>query len=175
MLTELAEPGVMELLPVLAADESVIDFEWIRASPTATLMLGRAGEDLTGRSLRTFFEGSLGERLFEAYKFAIVSGRSEVAEVQVGDLSVLHRVHSAHDGVSVHMTSSSAMKRMAVAYQVVWLLVSTTEFQQASRVAAPGSAREPSMSPPSAEQGSATPSASAQYEHVSLVEMVRAS
>ncbi|MEO8921893.1 MAG: PAS domain-containing protein [Caldimonas sp.] len=162
MLTELAEPGVMELLPVLAADESVIDFEWIQASPTATLMLGRAGEDLTGRSLRTFFEDSFGERLFEAYKSAIVSGRSEVAKVQVGDLSVLHRVHSARDGVSVQMTSSSAVERMAVAYQAVWLLVSTTEFRQASRVAAPGSARESSMSLPSAEHRSATLSASAE-------------
>lgn len=161
MLTELAEPGAMELLPILAEDESVIDFEWRRASPTATLMLGCAGEDLTGQRLRTSLEGSLGERLFEAYKCAVISGRSEVAKVEVGDRSVLHRVHSAHDGVSVHLTCLSAMERMAVANQVVLFLVSTTESARASRVVAPGSVQELSMSPLSVVHASGTPSASA--------------
>ncbi len=141
VLTELAEPGFMELLPILAEDDSVIDFECKRASPTAALMLGRAGEDLTGRSLRNFVEGSLGERLFEACKSAFVSGRSEVAKVQVGELSVLHRVHATHDGVSIHMTCLSAMERMAVAQQVLLLLVPTTQSRLASRVPASGSAK----------------------------------
>lgn len=160
VLTELAEPGDMELLPILAEDESVIDFEWSRASPTATWMLGRAGEDLTGRRLRTFFEGDLGERLFEVYKCAVVSGRSEIAKVEVGDLSVMHRVFSKHDGVSVHMTCLSAMERMAAAGVVLLALMSTTGAPRASRVAAPSIARELSWPPPSAEHGSATPSAS---------------
>lgn len=52
VLEELAKPGNMELTPVFDMGGEVIDFMWLKASPTSTLAFGCTGEDLAGRLLK---------------------------------------------------------------------------------------------------------------------------
>jgi hypothetical protein len=118
--TELAEPGLMELVPIRDTQERIVDFEWTEATWMAANLLDRLGEDLAGRRLLEVMPGyQAGRRLFEAYR-KVATEAIDVAVIARSlhaktDSVVVHHVRSSPTGVTVVLTSPSAVARMHAA------------------------------------------------------------
>ena len=131
VLVELAEPGHMHLRPVLDDCRDVLDFTWLEASPTSTRAFGCAGEDLVGRSLRQVLaDCEMDPSVVVAYRLAFLEQRSRVAHIDGKDGMVLHQISSSRWGVTVKVTSQTAVERVLSAELVARQLESNGRVTQ---------------------------------------------
>ena len=118
ILSELAQPGFMQLAPVL-------DFRWLEASPTSTRTLECAGRDLVGRSLKQVLaECGIRLSIMSAYRSAFLDRCSRVERVEVKDGMALHQISPSPWGLTVKVTNQAAVERVLAAQRVVSLLES---------------------------------------------------
>jgi hypothetical protein len=120
VLGELAQPGHMALAAVFDDAGQVIDFTWQEASPTATLALGCAGEDLVGRALKqVLVECAIDASVFDSYRTVFLQQRAETLRVDGPDGVTLHAISPLPDGLTVEVTCIAAMDRVLAAQQAV--------------------------------------------------------
>lgn len=120
VLSELAEPGRMVLIPVVGREGRVGDFMWRRASPTVTLMLGCAGEDLSERTLtQVLGAGALRDALFETCHRAFLNRSPQTAAVTCGDWRGRLVAHPSSAGVTAVLTCALAIERVIAAQRVL--------------------------------------------------------
>lgn len=120
VLVELAQPGHMALAPVFDEDGQVIDFIWRAASPTSTLALGCAGEDLVGRTLKQVLaECAIDGSLFARYRVVFLQGQAQVLRVAGKDGVTVHTISPLPAGLTVEVTRVAAMNRVLAAQQAV--------------------------------------------------------
>ncbi len=116
VLSELAQPGHMELSPVRNRSGRVLDFEWRQSDPVATLTFGCAGEDMFGRRLRESFAGTpLVFPLFATFLRTLLSRRPQFVRVEAGDQSGMHHARPSSQGIKVIVTSMAAVERVIAA------------------------------------------------------------
>lgn len=124
VMTELAEPGLMELAPVRDSQLRIVDFEWAQATSMAANLLDRLSADLAGRRLLEVMPGyQAGRKLFEAYR-QVATDAMDLAVVARSlhgriDSVVVHQVSCSHVGVAVVLTSPSANARKSAAERAV--------------------------------------------------------
>lgn len=121
VLEELAQPGHMALAAVWGdGGGEVIDFTWQAASPTATLALGCAGEDLVGRRLRPVLVAcGVDAQVFATYRAVLLEQRAQTLGVDGQDGLTVHAVSPLPGGLSVEMTRVAALERVLAAQQAV--------------------------------------------------------
>lgn len=120
VLSELAEPGRMVLIPVVEREGRVVDFTWQWASPTVTLLLGCTGEDLSGRTLTQVLGASpLRNALFETCHRAFLDRSTQTAAVNGSDWQGRLDAHASAGGLTAVLTSSSAIDRFVAAQGVL--------------------------------------------------------
>lgn len=113
---ELAQPGHMALAPLLDRGGEVIDFTWQEASPTATLALGCAGEDLVGRTLQQVLgKCATGASVFDSYRAAFLQQQAQTLRVDGKDGFTVHCISPLPAGLAVEVTRVAAMDRMLAA------------------------------------------------------------
>ncbi len=116
VLTELAQPGHMVLAPVLDDGGDVIDFTWSQASPTCTLALGCAGEDLVGCKLKQVLgKCAIGASVFEGYRAVFLQQQAQMLRVEGKDGVTVHGISPMPDGLTVEVSSVAAMNQMLAA------------------------------------------------------------
>jgi hypothetical protein len=116
VLSELATPGVMVLMPIRRAS-AVVDFEWLLANHMAAFMLGRCGVNMVGRRLLEEFPGPVGRHVFETYSQAASCGTAQSVGCRTEPSSpiVHHRAHFAGRSVFVALTNLRAIARRRAA------------------------------------------------------------
>lgn len=124
LTTELAEPAIMELLPVLDASRQVVDFEWSVANHMAAHLLTGRDDDLTGRRLRDVVEDHPDARtLFDAYRNVAAHLMDSAVVVQRSGGRVrhvlVHRVSATDEGLAIVLSSPSAMSRQTLCAQAL--------------------------------------------------------
>lgn len=122
VLEELAQPGQMALAAVWGegGGGEVIDFTWQAASPTATLALGCAGEDLVGRRLRPVLVAcGVDARVFATYRAVLLEQRAQTLGVDGQDGLTVHAVSPLPGGLSVEVTRVAALQRVLAAQEAV--------------------------------------------------------
>jgi hypothetical protein len=116
VLTELAQPGHMALVPVLDDGGDVIDFTWRQASPTSTLALGCAGEDLVGRKLKQVLRKcAIDASVFDSYRAVFLQQRTQILRVDSKDGVTVHCISPLPAGLTVEVLCVAAMDRMLAA------------------------------------------------------------
>lgn len=120
VLSELAKPGVMALLPVRQAS-AVVDFKWLFANHMAAVLLGRCGCNMAGKRLLTEFPSQSGRAIFETYSMAASSGtaQSPGCRAERSSAFVVHRAHFAGNSVLVVLTNLRAVARARAAETAV--------------------------------------------------------
>lgn len=117
---EMAEPGRMMMIPVVEPEGRVGDFRCHCASPTVTWMLGCAGEDLSGRTLTQILGASpLRDTLFETCHQAFLNRLPQTAAVNGVEWRGSIDALPSSAGLTVVLTSSSAIERVIVAQRVL--------------------------------------------------------
>jgi hypothetical protein len=116
VMCELAEPGVMELTPVMGADLEVVDFEWVGATPMASHLMDCAGANLVGQRLLTIMDGHPDIRnVFDVYRSALKQVKELTVEYRsthgTRECVVSHEVKPSHGAISVVLKSSMAIDR----------------------------------------------------------------
>jgi len=116
--SELAEPGLMELVPIHDSRRQVIDFEWTAATRMASHLLTGLEDDLTGRRLLDVMaDHADAPMVFDAYRNVAAHCMASVVVVQrsgAGMVSAaVHRVHASREGIAVVLYSPSAVSREA--------------------------------------------------------------
>ncbi|MFT5934405.1 MAG: hypothetical protein ACI9M6_001455 [Hydrogenophaga sp.] len=121
LLEELAQPGHMALAAVWGdGGDEVIDFTWQAASPTATLALGCAGEDLVGRRLKPVLVAcAMDAKVFATYRAVFLEQRAQTLGVDGQDGLTVHAVSPLPGGLSVEVTLPAALERVLAAQQAV--------------------------------------------------------
>ena len=123
VLAELAAPCQMELAPVRDPQGRLVDFQWRSADPLAALTLGLPGTELSGQSLlRLLWRKALGATLFQTYELAVRRDQAQVIRLRVGDWSGMHRVRPTEHGITVVLTSSSAVLKVIAAQRALQAL-----------------------------------------------------
>ncbi len=123
ILSELAQPGFMQLAPVLEEGRDVRDFRWFEASPTSTRAPECAGKDLVGRSLKQVLaECGIRPWIMAVYRSAFLERCSRVERVEVKDGMALHQISPSPWGLTVKVTNQAAAERVLEAQRVVSLL-----------------------------------------------------
>ena len=113
ILSELAQPGFMQLAPVLEEGGDVLDFRWLEASPTSTRALECAGKDLVGRSLKQVLaECGIRPSIMAAYRSAFLDRCSRVERVEGKDGMALHKISPSPWGMTVKVTNQAAVERV---------------------------------------------------------------
>jgi hypothetical protein len=116
VLTELAQPGHMALAPVLDDGGEVIDFTWRQVSPTSTLALGCAGEDLVGCKLKQVLgKCAIDASVFDSYRAVFLQQRAQILRVDGKDGVTVHCVLPLPAGLTVEVPCVAAMDRMLAA------------------------------------------------------------
>jgi hypothetical protein len=116
VLEELAKPGHMALAPVFDDAGQVIDFTWREASPTATLALGCAGEDLVGRRLKqVLVECAIDASVFVNYQTVFLQQQTLVLEVESKNGATFHNISPHPARLTVEITCAAATDRAAAA------------------------------------------------------------
>lgn len=129
VLAELAEPGRMVLVPVVEPEGRVGDFMWQCASPTVSLLLGCAGEDLAGRTLTQVLGAChLREVLFQTCHQAFLSRSPQTAAVNGNNWQGRIDAQPSSAGMTVAMTSSSAIARVMAAQHALGELEQSSNF-----------------------------------------------
>jgi hypothetical protein len=120
VLSELAEPGHMALAPVFDGGCEVVDFTWQKASPTATLALGCAGEDLVGRALKQVLRKcAMDASVFDSYRAVFLQQQAQVLRVDGPDGVTVHSISALPTGLIVDVTRVAAMDRALAAQRAV--------------------------------------------------------
>jgi hypothetical protein len=121
LLEELAQPGHMALAAVWGdGGGEVIDFTWQAASPTATLALGCAGEDLVGRRLKPVLVAhAMDAKVFATYRAVFLEQRAQTLGVDGQDGLTVHAVSPVPGGLNVEVTCAAALERVLAAQQAV--------------------------------------------------------
>ena len=120
VLTELAQPGHMALAAVLADGGEVIDFIWRQASPTATLALGCAGEELEGcRFKQVLSRCAIDGSVFEGYRAVFLQQRAQTLRVESKDGVTVHCISPLPAGLTVEVSRVAAVNRMLAAQQAM--------------------------------------------------------
>ncbi|MFT5933384.1 MAG: hypothetical protein ACI83N_000748 [Hydrogenophaga sp.] len=120
VLTELAQPGHMALAPVLDDGGEVIDFTWRQASPTSTLALGCAGEDLVGCKLtQVLGKCAIDASVFDSYRAVFLQQQAQTLRVEGKDGVTVHCISPLPAGLNVEVSSVAAMDRMLAAQQAM--------------------------------------------------------
>lgn len=120
VLAELAEPGRMVLIPVVERDGRVGEFLWHGASPTVSLMLGCAGEDLSGRTLTQILgAGPLRDALFQTCHRAFLSRAPQTAAVSGSDWRGTIDAQPSSASLTAVLTSESAVARAMAAQSML--------------------------------------------------------
>jgi len=120
VLAELAEPGHMALAAVFDNAGQVVDFAWREASPTATLALGCAGEELVGRTLKqVLVECAIDPCVFDSYRTVFLQTRAQVFRVGGKDGDTLHAISPLPPGLTVEVTRVAAIDRVTAAQLAV--------------------------------------------------------
>lgn len=123
VLEELAKPGQMALAPVFDDAGQVIDFTWQEASPTATRALGCVGEDLVGRRLRqVLVEYAMDDSVFVSYQTAFLQQQTHLLHVANKDGATVHSISPLPASLTVGVTCTTALDRVAAAQQAVQVL-----------------------------------------------------
>ena len=134
VLTELAQPGHMEMSPVRDRSGRVLDFEWRDSDPLAALTFGCAGEEMFGRRLRKSFASTpLVGPLFDMYLRTLLSGRPQFVRILAGEWSAMHHARPSSQGVKVIVTKAAAVARAAAAQRSVRSL-ELSELQELRRL-----------------------------------------
>ena len=116
VLTELAQPGHMALVPLLGDGGEVIDFIWSQASPTCTLAMGCAGEDLVGCQLKqVLVKCAIDASVFDSYRTVFLQQQAQVLRVEGKDGVTVHCISPLPTGLSVEVSCVAAMDRMLAA------------------------------------------------------------
>ena len=116
--SELAQPGLMELVPIHDSRRQVIDFEWTGATRMASHLLTGLEDDLAGRRLLDVMANHADIlTVFDAYRNVAAHCMASVVVVQrsgAGMVSAaVHRVHASPEGIAVVLYSPSAVSREA--------------------------------------------------------------
>jgi len=120
VLVELAEPGHMALTPVLDDGGQVVDFTWQKASPTSTLALGCAGEDLVGHTLKQVLaECAMDASVFDSYRAVFLQQQARVVRVDGPDGVTVHSISALPTGLIVEVTRVAVMDRALAAQRAV--------------------------------------------------------
>lgn len=120
VLVELAQPGHMALAPVFDDGGEVIDFAWQEASPTATLALGCAGEDLVGHKLKQVLVAcAMDVSVFATYRTVFLQQRAETLRIDGQDGITEHAISPLPGSLTVEVTRVAAMDRARAAQQAV--------------------------------------------------------
>ena len=129
VLSELAQPGVMHLAPVLNESRDVVDFRWLEASPTSTRALGCAGKDLVGRSLKQVLaECGVHLSIMAACRSAFLEQRSRVEHVDGRDGIALHQISPSRWELTIKVTNQAAVERVLSAQRVLSQLESRDRY-----------------------------------------------
>ena len=129
VLSELAQPGVMHLAPVLNESRDVVDFRWLEASPTPTRALGCAGKDVVGRSLKQVLtEGGIRLSIMAACRSAFREQRSRVENVEGKDGMALHQISPSRWDLTIKVTNQPAVERVLSAQRVLSQLESRDRY-----------------------------------------------
>ena len=129
VLSELAQPGVMHLAPVLNESRDVVDFRWLEASPTSTRALGCAGKDLVGRSLKQVLaECGVHLSIMAACRSAFLEQRSRVEHVDGRDGIALHQISPSRWELTIKVTTQAAVERVLSAQRVLSQLESRDRY-----------------------------------------------
>lgn len=116
LLEELAQPGHMALAPVLDDGGEVIDFTWRQVSPTSTLALGCAGEDLVGCKLKQVLgKCAIDASVFDSYRAVFLQQRAQILRVDGKDGVTVHCVLPLPAGLTIEVPCVAAMDRMLAA------------------------------------------------------------
>lgn len=116
VLTELAQPGHMALAPVLDDGGDVIDFTWRQASPTSTLALGCAGEDLVGCKLKQVLDKcAIDASVFDSYRAVFLQQQAQILRVESKDGVTVHCISPLPAGLTVEVSCVAAMDRVLAA------------------------------------------------------------
>jgi len=117
---ELAEPGHMALAPVFDGAGEVIDFTWQKASPTSTLALGCAGEDLVGCTLKQVLDKcAMDGSVFDSYRAVFLQQRAQVLRVDGPDGVTVHSISALPASLIVEVTRVAARDRALAAQRAV--------------------------------------------------------
>jgi hypothetical protein len=116
VLTELAQPGHMTLAPVWDGGGDVIDFTWQQASPTSTLALGCAGENLVGCSLKQVLRRCATDAsVFDSYRAVFLQQQAQILRVDGKDGITVHSISPLPTGLTVEVACVAAMDRLLAA------------------------------------------------------------
>lgn len=106
----------MAFAPVFDDGGELIDFTWLEASPTSTLALGCAGEDLVGRALKqVLVECSMDASVFASYRAVFLQKQAKVLRVDGPDGVTVHSISPLPAGLAVEVTCVAAMGRVLAA------------------------------------------------------------
>lgn len=120
VLMELAQPGHITLAAVFDSLGQVIDFTCQEVSPTATLALGCAGDDLVGRTLKqVLVECEMDASVFAAYQTVFLQQQAQILRVDGPDGVTVHCISLLPAGLSVEISCVAAMDRMLAAHQTM--------------------------------------------------------
>jgi len=116
LATELAEPGLMNLVPLRDTAGCVIDFEWTRATNMAAhLLIGQPIELLGRQFLFTMAGHPDASRLFEVYRAAltdqVVHTTESRNEIDTDNANVVHTINASDGLISVVLHSPDAIAR----------------------------------------------------------------
>jgi len=110
----------MALTPVLDDGGQVVDFTWQKASPTSTLALGCAGEDLVGHTLKQVLaECAMDASVFDSYRAVFLQQQARVVRVDGPDGVTVHSISALPTGLIVEVTRVAVMDRALAAQRAV--------------------------------------------------------
>lgn len=132
VLSELAKVGFMHLAPVFDERRDVLDFRWLKASPTSTRALGCKGNDLVGRSLKQVLaECGIRPSMLAACRSAFLEQCSRIEHVEGKDGMALHQISASRLELTIKVTNQAAVERVLSAQRVLRQLESRDRYSLA--------------------------------------------
>ena len=98
----------------------MIDLTWRQASPTSTLALGCAGENLVGCKLKQVLgKCAIDASVFDSYRAVFLQQQAQILRVEGKDGVTVHCISPLPAGLTVEVSSVAATDRMLAAQQAI--------------------------------------------------------
>ena len=126
VLTELAEPGYIDLAPLRNEESKIFDFSPTQVSPTAAKLLGLDGEPVSAQLLGDIGCVQSRRHLLEGCRQVAIGGRDVALTAKCADGTldsvVVHRVFASQTSVTVGLTCPTAIARLRTAERALHAL-----------------------------------------------------